>query len=140
MKWTIPEKKQTGGVEDMEFPGVLKKENMEIPGVNEKRSRISKGVQGKTQMEFRWVLVFDIGISKGCHTILVNFQGWKLVFSGIFKGEITNLKFLEEGFQKSIFSTPPVWFFSGITQYIVRRACIFHFILIGIPSCWTIVC
>ena len=27
-------KKQAGGVEDMEFPGFLKKENVEIPGVN----------------------------------------------------------------------------------------------------------
>ena len=27
------------GVEDMEFPGVLKKEHDEIPGINSKRSR-----------------------------------------------------------------------------------------------------
>ena len=43
--WVIHEKKQTGrgwggvggregGVEDVEFPGALKKENAEIPGVN----------------------------------------------------------------------------------------------------------
>ena len=32
-QWTIPEKIQTGGVEDMEFLGVLKKEHEEIPGV-----------------------------------------------------------------------------------------------------------
>ena len=30
----IPEKKQTRGVEDMEFHGLLKKENVEIPGIN----------------------------------------------------------------------------------------------------------
>ena len=33
----IPEKIQTGGwegVEEMEFPGVLKNQNVEIPGVN----------------------------------------------------------------------------------------------------------
>ena len=29
------------GVEDMEFPGVLKKEHVEIPGVNSKGSGIS---------------------------------------------------------------------------------------------------
>ena len=33
------------GVEDMEFPGVLKKGHYEIPGVNYKRSGISRGVQ-----------------------------------------------------------------------------------------------
>ena len=34
-KWAIPEKIQTpAGVEDMEFPGVLKKEHVEIPEVN----------------------------------------------------------------------------------------------------------
>ena len=32
--WAIPEKNQPMGVEDMEFPGVLKKENVEILGVN----------------------------------------------------------------------------------------------------------
>ena len=30
----LPEKIQTGVVEDMEFPGVFKKQNAEIPGVN----------------------------------------------------------------------------------------------------------
>ena len=30
--WAIPEKKQTSGVEDIEFPG--KKEHVETPGVN----------------------------------------------------------------------------------------------------------
>ena len=38
VEWAIPEKKQTvgeggGGVEDIIFPGVLKKENVEFPGV-----------------------------------------------------------------------------------------------------------
>ena len=56
-------------------------------------------------MEFPWVLVFDFGISKGCHTILLNFQGWKLVFSRISKGKVKNLKF-SGSFQKIISSTP----------------------------------
>ena len=34
IKWAIPEKNQTGEVEDIEFPGVLKKEHVEIPGAN----------------------------------------------------------------------------------------------------------
>ena len=36
-KWAIPESPNTStrvGAEDMEFPGVLKKEHVEIPGVN----------------------------------------------------------------------------------------------------------
>ena len=42
----------------------------------------------KKNMEFPWVLVFDFGISKKCHshTILQNFLGWKLVFFEISKG------------------------------------------------------
>ena len=41
------------GVEDMEFPGVLKKEHVEIPGVNYKRSGISRqGCSRKTHVEF----------------------------------------------------------------------------------------
>ena len=35
----------------------------------------------------------SLGISDGCHTILPNFLGrWKLVFSRISKGKVTNLK------------------------------------------------
>ena len=34
MQWAIPEKIQTGGVEDMEFLGVLKEKHVEIPGDN----------------------------------------------------------------------------------------------------------
>ena len=32
--WAIPEKKTNRGVEDMEFPGMLKKEHVKIPRVN----------------------------------------------------------------------------------------------------------
>ena len=34
LQQAIPEKIQTGGLEDMDFPGVLKKKYIEIPGVN----------------------------------------------------------------------------------------------------------
>ena len=50
------------------------------------------------------------------HTILQNFQGWNLVFSGICKGKVANLKIPEGGFQKRISTTQPVWSFSGIVQ------------------------
>ena len=75
-------KKKTGGVEDMEFPGILKKENVEIPVRIKKEAEFPAGVfkEPKTHahMDFHgswaWVLVFDFGISKGCHRILLNFQ------------------------------------------------------------------
>ena len=62
------------GVEDMEFPGGTEErvcgnskgqlKEVEIPGVFKKNSSgISMG------------LGFDLGISKGCHTILQNIQG-----------------------------------------------------------------
>ena len=33
-EWAVPEKIQTGEVEDMEFPGALKKKHVEIPQIN----------------------------------------------------------------------------------------------------------
>ena len=88
-------------------------------------------------MEFPWwVLVFDFGIStqakKGCHTILLNFHGWKLVFSRISKGKVANLTF-PGGFQKIISST--MFFFSGIAHYtykIPRPVQCFRFALDGL--------
>ena len=68
-------------------------------------------------MKFSWVLVFDLGISKGWHTILQNFQGWNFAFSGISKGKVTNLKIPEGEFQKSMSTTQPVWRFSVIVQW-----------------------
>ena len=54
----------------------------------------------KNHLKFLWVLVFDLQISKGCHTI-----------SGISKGTVTTWKFPGGGGQKSISSTPTVCFF-----------------------------
>ena len=61
----------------MEFPGVLKKKHVEIPfqGLIKKEVEILGVFKKKTNAEFPWVLVFDFGISKGCHTNLQNFQG-----------------------------------------------------------------
>ena len=56
-------------------------------------------------------MTFELGISKGCRTILQNFKRLKLVSSRISKGKVTNLKILEEDFQNTISSTPPVWIF-----------------------------
>ena len=66
-----------GGVEDMEFSHVLKKEHVEIPGVNFNKHRIA---------EFPWVLVFNLGLQfnfqgKGVsHNFAWNFQGVKVCF------------------------------------------------------------
>ena len=46
-----------------------------------KRKRNFQGCPSKTHVEFPWVLVFDLEISKGCHTNLLNFKEWKVVFS-----------------------------------------------------------
>ena len=45
----------------MEFPRVMKKENAKVPRVNQKRSGISRGVQGKTDVEFHgsWFLTLE---------------------------------------------------------------------------------
>ena len=68
-------------------------------------------------MKFSWVLVFDLGISKGWHTILYHIQWWKLIFSGISKGKVTNLKIPKGRFQKSISTTQHVWSFSEIVPW-----------------------
>ena len=71
--------------------------------------------------EFPRVLVFYLGISKGCHTILQIFQWLKLVFSRVFRDKGTNLKISRgDGFRK-ISSTPvppphPAWILSGIAH------------------------
>ena len=54
----------------MEFPGALKKKTGNSKG-QLKRGEISTGDQKKSHVEFPpWVLVFGLGISKECHTIL----------------------------------------------------------------------
>ena len=57
MGYPSKKNKQWGGgggrrVEEMEFPGGLKKYNPETPGVNKKRSGISKYDQQKNTVEF----------------------------------------------------------------------------------------
>ena len=42
-----------------------------------------QGRPRKNYVEFPGVLVFGLGISKGCNTNLHNFQGWSFDLSGI---------------------------------------------------------
>ena len=58
-----------------------------------------QGCWRKAHVEFPWVLDFDLEISKGYHTILQNFQGWKLVFGIISKDKVIILK-IPPGFFK----------------------------------------
>ena len=88
------------------FQGLIKKE-VEFPGVTK-----------KNHVEFPGVLVFSLGISKGCNTILENFQGWSFVLIGISRGKVKNEKF-QGGYQKSMSSNPPFpcLVFSGIAIF-----------------------
>ena len=91
--------------------------NFHSRGIEERAHENPRVQLKKTNVKFSCVLVFDFGIYKGWHTILQNFQGWQLVFSGISKGKVTNLKIPEGGFRKGISTTQPVWSFSGIVQW-----------------------
>ena len=79
MGYSRKKPKQGGeGVDDIEFPGVLKKEHVEIPGVYQKKGGIFKeDDQEKVFWNFHRVLVF------WCW----NFQGMSHSFCGISMGE-----------------------------------------------------
>ena len=51
--WAISEKKKNKGVENMEFPGVMKKLQVNFPAVNLKQRGISKGDQEKIVRYFQ---------------------------------------------------------------------------------------
>ena len=65
----------------------------------------SQGSLRKNHAQFPLVLVFDLGISKGCQKIFGEFQGCKLVFSGI------SWESDKYNFQNSLSSTPCLDFF-----------------------------
>ena len=64
---------------------------------------------------FPGVLDLVLKISEGVIHNFVEFQGVKLCFLWSFQGWRENLK-ISEFFKKSMSSTPPVWFFSGIAH------------------------
>ena len=62
----------------------------------------------KNQVHFPRVLLIDCGISKGCNTILRNFQGWNFGLPGISRGKVINKKIQRGGRgSKSMSSTTP---------------------------------
>ena len=75
-----------------------------------------QGFSRKTHVKFPWVLAFDLGVSRRCHTILQNLQGWKLVFSGISKGKVTDLK-VPGGISEKYIPYPPCFDFSGTAYF-----------------------
>ena len=103
------QKKLKQGLRTWNFQGVLKKELwkfqesikkvLQFPLVFKRDScRISMGLGF-------WPWNFQ-----GCHTILQNFQGWKLVFSRISKGKVTNLK-IPGGFSRKVYPQSPLFGF-----------------------------
>ena len=93
----------------MEFPGVSRKQQVEFPG----------GVPKKKlgYVEFPGVLVFGFGISKGCNSILHNFQGWSFDLSGISTDEVNKGK-PPGRFQKIMSSTSLFVFFWNSPLYL----------------------
>ena len=89
-KKTVGERGGGGGLRTQNFQGGgVEKKNLETPGVNKKRSGISRHDQEKNNVEFPWVLVFDLGNSNGCDMIWWNFHGRSFILSGISKGKVT---------------------------------------------------
>ena len=93
----IPEKSKQGRLTELTEIGLLQKKT-HCWGSGQRFSRGIKKICGnsrgklkkkwkfqgnsrKSHVEFPLLLVFDLGISKACHTILQNFQGWKSSFS-----------------------------------------------------------
>ena len=73
----------------MEFPGVPDKEHVEIPGGQLRKEVEIPGDMNKKSFGIFMglVLVFDLGISKGCHTNLYQeFPGVKAYFIWNFQG------------------------------------------------------
>ena len=76
--WTIPDGAiHTGGLRTWNFQRYLRKNMWKFQGSIKKEVEFL-GCSRKPYVEFPWVLVFDLGISKWCHTILQNFQGESL--------------------------------------------------------------
>ena len=83
---------QTVGIEDIKFLEVLKTERVEIPGINQKRSGISKGVQEKLMQNFHGSSFSTLEFLRDVAQFCKISRGESLLFYGISKGKVTNLK------------------------------------------------
>ena len=93
---------------------IINKQKIYIPwghGISTRKNMWKFQGSISTNVEFLWVLVFDLGLEfnfqgKGVsHNFVWNFQEWKFDSSRNSKGKVTNLKFPGE-FSESISSTP----------------------------------
>ena len=82
-----------GRGEDMEFPeGYWRNTIWLFQGLIKKEAEFLGYDQEKFMWNLHGCLVFGPEISKGCNTILQNFQGWSFVLSGISVLKITKLQ------------------------------------------------
>ena len=74
--WAIPEKKQTGRLRIWNFQGCQRNSMWNFQGLLSKTKWNFQGMtKKKSYEEVPGVLVFGLGISKGCNNVLWNFQG-----------------------------------------------------------------
>ena len=90
----------------------LIKNEEEFPGVTKKKPcGISRGLG-----------FWHRGISKGCNTILQNFQGWSFGLPGISRGKVKKRR-IPGWFLKKNVLNPPCFFFSVIAQWVLHGTC-----------------
>ena len=68
-----------------------------------------QGIWRKNYLEYSWVLSWFLTLEllRGAIQVFIkNFQGWMLVFSGISRGKVINLKIPKVFFQKYILNLP----------------------------------
>ena len=73
IKMGYSRKKPNRAVKDTEFPGVVKQRASGKSRRQLKKKWNFPRYSTRTHVEFPWVLVFDLIISKECHTILSEF-------------------------------------------------------------------
>ena len=110
------QKNQAGGIEDMRFPGVLRKQHVKILWFNYKRKEICWGDQEKIMLNSHgcWFLTMAWNLQKGCNTIL-----WKFLGEALLCLELPRVKEKFPGFfsKKVCPHAPPlpqpIWIFSS---------------------------
>ena len=111
------QKNKTGGLDDIQPPGGVEERNSKGCSIKKKKNFQACSRKKSWNLHGYWFLNWNwkLGVSKECHGILQNFQGCKLVFSGIFKGKVKSLK-IPAGFFRKVYPQLPTWNFSGITH------------------------
>ena len=109
--WAIPEKNQTGGWGHGISRVIGERKCGNSRGQLKKKWNF-QGCSRENSWNFHGSCFLTLEFPRGV-TILLNFQGWKLVLSGVYKGKVTKEKYSEK-----YILNPPVWiFFSGTAHY-----------------------